>query len=153
QLVIIDPMSLKFLAAFCLLALPAAGAEPPLPKLRVEPTTGGSIFYVRNVSTQPPTAHVIEMVDYPRRVFQLYEDEISSEPIPPDKEKKIQVANMTVGAVPDYVKIQAAVYADGSTAGVKERVNQILSRRQFSLDTVRDLIRRVTLMKDGKSTP
>jgi len=38
-------------------------------------------------------------------------------------EKRIQVENMTVGAVPDYVKMQAAIYADGSTAGVRRRSN------------------------------
>jgi hypothetical protein len=142
---------MKIVAAMFLLALPAAGAEPPLPKLRVEPMTGGSIFYVRNVSTQPLTAFEIELVDYPGSFYALYEDEITSEPILPDKEKRIQVSNMTVGAVPDYVKIQAAIYADGSTAGVPERVSQLISRRQFTLDTVRDLIRRLQMMQEAKT--
>jgi hypothetical protein len=139
-------MSFKILAATLLLALPAAGAAP-LPSLRIEPTTGGSIFYIRSVSTQPLTAYVIELVGYPGSFFALWQDQIISESIAPGKEKRIQVANMTVGAVPDYVKVQAAVYADGTTAGVPEKVLQLIDRRRFLLETVRDLSRRLERAK------
>lgn len=145
-------MSIKIIAATLLLALSAAGAEPPLPNLRIEPTSGGSIFYVKNVSSQPLTAFVIELVNYPGSFYELFEDDITSTPIAPGTEKRIQVSNMTVGAVPDYVKIQAAIYADGTTAGVPERVTQLVSRRQFCLDTVRDLIRRLELLKEGNTS-
>src|SRR5580704_7934582 len=93
------------------LALSAVAAEAPLPGLRIEPVAGGSIFYVKNVSSQPLTAWLVELVDYPGSSYSLWRDDIS-EPIPPGVEKRIPVANMTVGAVPDYVKIQAAIYAD-----------------------------------------
>ena len=145
-------MTFKLLAATLLLALPAAGAEPPLPKLRIEPTTGGSIFYLKNVSSQPLTAYLIELVDYPGSFFAMVQDEITGEAIAPDKEKRIQVTNMTVGAVPDYVKVQAAIYADGTSAGIPERVAQLVARRQFSLETVRDLIRRVEMAQGAKTT-
>ena len=144
-------MSLKIIAAAFLLALPAAGAEPPLPTLRIEPTAGGSIFYVKNVSSIPLTAYVIELVDYPGSSYALFQDEITSQPIAPEKEKRIQVSNMTVGAVPDYVKLRAAIYADGTTAGLPEKIAQLLARRQFTLDTVRDVIRRVELGQQTKT--
>ena len=132
-------------AATLLLAFSAAAAQPPLPQLRVEPTTGGSIFYLKNVYSQPLTAYMIELVDYPGSFYAMVQDEIIYEPIAPDKEKRIPVNNMTVGAVPDYVKVQAVIYADGSTAGLPDRVALLIGRRNFSLTTVQDLIRRVEL--------
>jgi hypothetical protein len=124
------------------LALPAVAAEVPPPELRVEPVAGGSIFYVKNVSSQPLTAWLIELVDYPGSSYSLWQDEIS-EPIPPGVEKRIPVANMTVGAVPDYVKIQAALYADGTSSGIPGKVNQLIERRRTVLETTRELIRRI----------
>ncbi len=124
------------------LALPAVAAEVPLPELRVEAITGGSIFYVKNVSSQPLTAWLIELVDYPGSSYSLWTDEVS-EPIPPGVEKRIPVSNMTVGAVPDYVKIQAAIYADGAPSGVPEKVAQCIERRRTVLETTRELIRRI----------
>ncbi len=104
-------------------------------------------MYVRNVSSQPLTAYAIELVNYPGSFFALWQDELTSEPIAPDKEKRIQVANMTVGAAQDYVKIQAALFADGTTAGVPDKVAQFVDRRRFCLETIRDLIKRVELAK------
>jgi hypothetical protein len=147
-------MEMKILAATLLLALPAVSAEPPLPQLRIEPTTGGSIFYVKNVWSQPLTGYLIELVDYPGSSYVLWQDEIADpgapDPLAPDKEKRIQVANMTVGAVPDYVKIQAAVYADGSTAGVHEKIGQLVERRGFTLKTVRETIGRLEKAQEAK---
>jgi hypothetical protein len=146
-------MTLNITVATLLLALSAAGAEPPLPKLRVEPTTGGSIFYVKNVSSQPLTAYIIELVDYPGSFYALVQDDIASEPIAPDKEKRISIGNMTVGAVPDYVKVQAAIYADGSTAGIPDRVSLLKGRRTYTLTAVRDLIRRVEMAQSQNASP
>src|SRR5579875_167498 len=110
-------MTLKFLAATVALACSASGAGAPLPQLRIEPTTGGSIFYVKNVASQPLTGYLIELVDYPGSSYTFWQDSLGAEfgleAISPGQEKRIQVANMTVGAVPDYVKMEAAVYADG----------------------------------------
>src|SRR5258708_16196535 len=114
------------------LALPAVAAEVSLPELRIEATTGGSIFYVKNVSSQPLTAWLIELVDYPGSSYSLWQDDVS-EPIVPGVEKRIPVSNMTVGAVPDYVTIQAAIYADGATSGVPEKVTQCIERRRAVL--------------------
>src|ERR1700687_4235445 len=120
----------------------SAAAQVPLPELRIEPTAGGSIFYVKNVSSQPLTAWLIELVDYPGSSYSLWQDDIS-EPIPAGIEKRIQVANMTVCAVPHYVKIQAAIYADGASSGVPEKVAQFIERRRAILETTRELIHRL----------
>jgi hypothetical protein len=101
-------MSHKAFLAGLLLAFSAA-AEAPLPGLRIEPTAGGSNFYVRNGSAQPLTAYLIELVDYPGSAYSLWQDDLTNQPIPPGGEKRISVANMTVGAVPDYVKMRVAL--------------------------------------------
>jgi len=134
-------MFLKHISAACLIALTASAAQP-LPELRVEPTAGGSIFYVKNGSPQPLTAFLIELVDYPGSYYALWQDEVSA-PIAPGAEKRIQIANMTVGAVPDYVKMQAALYADGTSSGIPEKVTQLIERRRFTLQTARELIGRL----------
>src|SRR5580698_9889800 len=134
-------MSLKTFAPVLLLPLCAAAAQ--LPELRTEPIGGGTVFFVKNSSSQPLTGYLIELVDYPGSSYSLWQDEISSEPVAPGAEKRIQVTDMTAGAVPDYMKIQAAVFADGSTAGVPERITQFMERRRFVLETTRELIRRL----------
>jgi len=118
-------------------------AQAPLPVLKVEPTGGGSYFYVKNVAAQPLTGYLIELVDYPGSSYSLWTDEATGEPLAPGAEKKIRVTNMTVGAVPDYVKLQAAIYADRSTAGVPEKVTQFIERRKQLLATTRELITRL----------
>lgn len=126
-----------------LLAVCASRAEPPLPELRTEPTAGGSIFHVRNLAGVPLTGFLIELVDYPGSYYALWQDDIAGTPIPPAAERAIRVANMTVGAVPDYVKLRAAVFADGSSAGIPEKVAQFVERRRFTLETTRELIHRL----------
>jgi len=133
-------LPIRFAALF-VLALPALAAEMPLPELRIEPTGGGSIFYIRNNSPVPLAAYLIELVGYPGSSYSFWQDETVAEPIPPKTEKRIQVANMTVGGVPDYVKMQAAVYTGGASAGIPEKVGQL--RERAMLDTVRQLIGRI----------
>ena len=123
-------------------AISALAAEVPLPELRIEPKTAGSIFYVRNPAAQPLTAFLIELVDYPGSNYFYWQDE-PDEVVTPGATKEIQVTNMTVGAVPDYVKLRAAIYADGSTAGEPDRVEALIGRRRTALETTRELIRRV----------
>jgi hypothetical protein len=133
----------KFAAAL-LLALPAVvAAQMPLPELRIEPTAGGSIFYIKNNSSEALSAYLIELVDYPGSSYSLWQDETVAEPIPPHGEKRIQVSNMTVGAVPDYVKMQAALYASGTSAGVPEKIAQLIDRRRVLIETIRQLIGRL----------
>jgi hypothetical protein len=134
-------MSLKTLA---LLLLPLLATAAQLPELRTEPIGGGTVFLVKNTSAQPLTGYLIELVDYPGSSYSLWMDEVvTGEPVAPGAEKRIQVTNMTAGAVPDYMKIQAAIYADGSTAGVPEKVTQFVERRKAVLATTRELIGRV----------
>lgn len=135
-------MLLKTLLAAGLATLTASAAQP-LPELRIEPITGGSIFYVKNTGSLPVTGFMIELVNYPGSYYALWQDEYSAELISPGMEKEIQVTNMTVGAVPDYVKVQAAVFADGSTAGVPEKITAFVERRKAVLGAVRELIARV----------
>jgi hypothetical protein len=134
-------MSLRTLAPILLLPLFALAAD--LPALRTEPIGGGSVFFVKNTSSQPLTGYLIELVNYPGSSYSLWVDEVAADPIAPGGEKRIQVANMTAGAVPDYMKIQAAIYADGSTSGVPEKVTQFIERRKAVLTTTRELIGRL----------
>ena len=124
-------------------------AAAPLPDLRVEPTTGGSYFYIKNTATRPLTAYLIELVDYPGSSYSLYVDDAAGEPLAPGAERKTRVSSMTVGAVPDYVKMQAAVYADGTTAGIPEKIALLLERRHRVLETTTELIAR--LEKPGEA--
>jgi hypothetical protein len=144
-------MPLRKLATALLLAMCGAAADAPLPVLRTEPTAGGSIFFVKNTSAQPLTAYLIELVNYPGSSYSLWQDEINGEPIAPGAEKRIPVTNMTVGAVPDYVKLQAALFADGSTAGIPEKVAQFIARRRAVLATTRELIQQLEKSADLKS--
>lgn len=134
-------MSTRNLPAILLLALAASAAEP-LPELRIEPTAGGSVLYVKNVTAQPLTAYLIELVDYPGSSYALWQDDVTA-PIAPGVEKRIPITNMTVGAVPDYVKMRAAIYADGNSAGIPEKVSQMVERRRFTLQATRELIGRL----------
>jgi hypothetical protein len=131
-------MSMKPLA---LVLLPLLASAADLPSLRTEPIGGGSVFFVKNTSSQPLTAYLIELVDYPGSSYFLWQDEAAGEPLAPGAEKRIQVTNMTAGAVPDYMKITGAIYADGSMVG--GRALQILARRRVILDSSQDLISRL----------
>ena len=124
------------------LALSTVAAQPPLPDLRVEAVTAGSVFYVRNTHSQPLTAFRIELVGYPGSSYWHAEDSLT-DPLPPGGEKRIPVSSMTVGAVPEYVKMQAAVYADGTTSGVPAKIAQLIDFRRARLETTRELIRRL----------
>jgi hypothetical protein len=126
-----------------LIPLWAASAEAPLPDLRTEPVGGGSIFHVHNVASQPLTGFLIELVNYPGSSYFYWQDDVSAEPIPAGGEQNIHTTNMTVGAVPDYVKMQAAIYADGTSGGIPEKVTQLIERRRFALETTRTLIQRL----------
>jgi hypothetical protein len=144
-------MALRVWTATLLFGLGIAAAQPP-PELRTEPTTGGSIFYVKNTASQPVTAFLIELVNYPGSYYSLWQDEAAGELIAPGAEKRIPVTNMTVGAVPDYVKLTAALFADGSSAGIPEKIAQMVERRRFSLGTIREVISRIEKAQ-AASTP
>ena len=119
-----------------------ATAQTPLPQLRIEAVEAGSVLYVRNVAAQPLTAFLIELVNYPGSSFSLWQDDLGN-PIAPGAEQRIPVNNMLVGAAPDYVKLQAALYADGTAAGIPERAAQFVERRRALLTATRDLIQRL----------
>jgi hypothetical protein len=135
---------MRRLLIFLLLISPAlAFGQDTLPELRVEPTGGGSFFYVRNTASQPLTAFLIELVDYPGSSYSFWQDDVNAEPIAPGAEQKIRVSNMTVGAVPDYVKMEAALYEDGTTRGAPDKIAELLDRRRSELGILHDLIGRL----------
>jgi hypothetical protein len=132
---------------FGALLLVSAAVFGQLPGLKIEATDGGSVMVVKNLSTtQPMTAYLIELVDYPGSSFAFSQDEIATggKPLGPGEQRRIPILNMTVGAAPDYMKVMAAVFADGSSAGEAQKVAEILERRKLYLATVRDLIGRIS---------
>ena len=133
---------LRNLLAPALILAASAIAAGPLPELRTEPIGGGSIFHVHNPGSQPLTGFLIELVNYPGSYYALWQDDLAA-PLAAGADKQIQVTNMTVGAVPDYVKITAAIYADGSSAGAPEKVAMFVERRRAVLETTRELIGRI----------
>jgi hypothetical protein len=135
--------------ATLLLAIPALAADAPLPDLKVEPTGGGSLLTVKNTYSQPLAAFVIELVNYPGGTFSFVRDELGNSAIAAGDEKKITVANMTVGAVPDYVKMLAAIYLDGTTTGAPDKLKELIDRRKSKLTTTRELIQRIEKAKAG----
>jgi hypothetical protein len=128
------------LAAAGLVAVFAAAAQ--LPVLRIDATDGGSVVYIRNTNSQPLTAFQIELVDYPGSSFTQWQDEAASGGIPAGAERAYPTTNMLIGASPDYVKVQAVIYADGSSGGIPEKIAQLIARRGAMLETNRELIRR-----------
>jgi hypothetical protein len=138
------PLCLLFTAAVVV-------AQPSLPDLKVDPKPGGSILLIHNTAQQQLTAYLIELVDYPGSSYALWQDEIiTGDPVQPGGEKRIEITNMTVGAVPDYVKMRAAIYADGTTSGIPEKVAQIIARRKAQLEVARDLITRLESASEKK---
>ena len=144
-------LTTSLLAALGVASVGTAAAQT-LPVLRTEATSGGSIFILRNEAAQPVTAFLIELVNYPGSSYTLFQDEAAADLIAPGAEKRIPVTNMTVGAVPDYVKLQAAIYADGSTAGVPEKITQLVERRKATLAAARELVARLEKAKSS-ATP
>lgn len=137
-------MSPKTLAALLLVTLAVCSAQSKLPELKVDASDGGSVLRVHNTASQPVVAFMIELVNYPGSWFAFWQDETTAEPIKPGEERRIPITNMTVGAAPEYVKLQAALFADGSTAGAPERVPVLVERRKQLLATVQELVARLS---------
>src|SRR5262249_21820040 len=141
----------RFIAAAAV-AVATISAQPSLPGLRVEAAPGGSVIFVRNSAAQPLTGCLIELVGYPGSSFTLWRGAYVDDEgayTKPGEEKRIPVSSMTVGAVPDYVKVQAAVYEDGSSSGVPEKIKLLLDRRRAVLETMRSAIRRMEAQPDN----
>jgi hypothetical protein len=136
-------MRLTRIAALFTTVLLAAAAESPLPELKVEATDGGSVLFIRNVAAQPLTAYLIELVGYPGSSYTLYQEDIRGQPLASGGKRRIPVTSMTVGAAPEYVKMQAAIYADGSSAGTPAKISQLIGLRRTTLQTTRELIARI----------
>ncbi len=132
---------------FTLMAL-ACFAQAPLPELHTDAVDAGSIFRIKNNFSKPLVAYSIELIGYPGSFYTFIVDEVNGQPVQPGEERASRVQNMTVGAVPDYVKLTAALYADGSTAGDPAKVTLLQDRRKAMLDATRGVIQRLTRAKD-----
>jgi hypothetical protein len=139
------------LLALPVLAISLHAADAPLPALQVGAEEGTSVFKVKNTYSQPLAAFLIEVVDYTDVAYTFTRDETGPNAIAAGTEKTIKVANPGPGTVPDHVKITAAVYEDGSTAGAAEKVNHILDLRRTRLESTREIIQRIEKdQKEGK---
>src|SRR5258708_5936562 len=134
-------MTLAKWTATLALSLSGLTAQQPVPDLRIEPIAGGSVFFVRNTSSQPLTAFMIELVNYPGSSYALWRDDLLTGPLPAGGEKRIPITSMTVGAVPDYVKMQAAIYADGTSPGIPGKVPPLIDPPRGMLETTPEWIR------------
>lgn len=135
------------------LPLMALAADAPIPALRVEAEANGSgsVFNVKNTYSQPLTALFIELVDFPSDTYAFTRDELGAGAIAAGTEKTIRVANPTPGTAPANVKVTAAVYADGETAGAPDKVKHILNLRKGRLENTREMIQRIEKdQKEGK---
>jgi len=142
-------MTAKF-ALPTIFAATFAIAQAPLPQLRVEPALQSSVLFVKDAPSQPPlTAFLVELVHYPGSYYQLWDDGLMTEPVAPGVEKRIPISNMTVGAVPDYVHLTAAIYADGTAAGTPEKITQLIERRKALLAATRELIGKLEKAKSA----
>jgi hypothetical protein len=124
---------------FCL-AFILAPPEAPLPALRVEAMPAGSILHIRNAHTAPLSAFLVRMVDYPGGRFEYFHDNVHGEAIAPGTERHFEVRSMLAGVAPDYLKLQAAIYADGSTAGGAGEVAELIASRRERLRAFREAI-------------
>src|SRR5690242_6430941 len=125
----------------------AAVAQSPLPALRVEAIDAGTVLHVKNTAAKPLTAFLVEMVDYPGSTFTYWFDELP-DGLAPASERPFQVANQLPGAVPDSVKMQAAIFADGSTAGIPAKIALLIDRRRVLRDATRDIVSRLSSAAD-----
>jgi hypothetical protein len=117
--------------------------QAPVPELKVEATDGGSALVIRNSHpTSMLTAYLVELVDYPGSTWAFSQDELAAgtEPLAAGKTRRIPIHNMTVGAAPDYVKMRAALYSDGSAAGEADKVAQLKARRALLHAAIREAL-------------
>ena len=64
---------------------------------------------MKNNFSKPLVAYSIELVGYPGSLYTFIVDGVNGRPLKPGEERASHVQNMTVGAVPDYVKLTAAL--------------------------------------------
>ncbi len=134
---------MRLLALFAFGTLVFA-ADVPLPTVSAEPAgDSGSVIRVRNTGSAALTAFVVEMVDYPGNRFGMAQDLIWEKPVPPGETAEYKTGAMMPGSAPEYLKARAAVYADGSTAGLPEKVAMLLDVRRRTLRGIRAVLARM----------
>jgi hypothetical protein len=115
----------------------------PCPEVNAEPFKDGSLIRIRHDQPQVLTAFLIEIVDYPGNRFAHLEDELFRDSIPAGKERRLVVSSLMPGTVPDYLKVTAAIYGDGTVCGTLEKVKLILDARRENLQQTREIIGRI----------
>ena len=130
-------------AVFVFIAWPEFAADVPLPAFRIEVDGDGCRAYIRNVHSSPLSAYWLEQVGYPGTRWRSWSDALvgrsdamGAGALAPGIEKNFWFKNQTVCSSPDYVKMLAAVYEDGTSAGSAEKVKHVIdTRRQKLIDT------------------
>jgi hypothetical protein len=126
----------------------AAIAGIPCPEVKAEPVENGSLIRLRHNEAQPLTGFLIEIVDYPGNRFAYMRDELFGSSIAAGHERRIVVNNLMPGTVPDYLKVTAAVYANGTSCGTADKVKLIIDARRENRQLNRAIIGRI---KEGLS--
>jgi hypothetical protein len=121
----------------------AAIAQTACPEVKAEPVENGSLIYLRHNEAQPLTGFLIEIVDYPGNRFVYMKDELFGASLAAGEERRIVVNSLMPGTVTDYLKVTAAVYADGATCGKAEKVKLIIDARRQQRELNREIISRI----------
>lgn len=144
---------LRRAATLILAGVVAATADAPCPEVKAEPVENGSLIRLQHNEKQPLTAFLIEVVDYPGNRFVYMKDELFGQAVAAGNERRIVVSNLMPGTVPDYLKVTAAVYADGSTCGTAEKVRVIVDARRQNRQLNHEIISRIRKARSaGNST-
>ena len=120
-------------------------------RAKTDAVDAGSIFRVKNNFSKALVAYSIELVGYPGSFYTFIVDEVNGQSVKSGEERASRVQNMTVGAVPDYVKLTAALYSDGLSVGDPAKVAILQDRRQAMLEATRGVIQRITAAKDKRA--
>jgi hypothetical protein len=93
------------------------------------------------------------MVDYPGNNFQIVVDEVWGKPLPSGHERTYHTPALMPGTVPEYLKVVAAIYEDGTTAGKAEDTAILLDDRRRKLRGLQAILPRLEKLHPGKTAP
>ena len=113
------------------------------PAVTGEPADDGSILRIQQPAAPPVTAFLVEIVDYPGNHFAYRNDELVRPSPSEGNAKRVFVPTLMPGTVPEYLKVTAAIFADGSTCGPANKVGELLSARRETLKLTRELLQRL----------
>lgn len=135
-----------------LTGLIAVMATTPCPEVKAEPVDDGSLIRIRHNQPHPLTAFLLEIVDYPGNRFSHMQDDLFRPTTAAGEEGRIVVASLMPGTVPDYLKVTAAIYANGDTCGPADKVKLIIDARRQNLQLNRELISSIEKARDARKS-